>query len=94
MLEQLLSLRGAAHGHLDHHVAGDVAHAAATFAPVEAVGILVPKHLKAKTSCLRRPVQLAPWGPGPEPRSTPLRIAEERSPFCGRGNGEWGKNLE
>lgn len=64
-LEQLLSPCGTAHSHLSHHVAWDVACLAATFPPIEAISIFVPKHLEAKTSCLRRPVGLASCTPRP-----------------------------
>lgn len=51
-LEQLLSPCWTVHSHLSHHVAGDVACAAPTLAPVKTISIFVPKHLEAKTGCL------------------------------------------
>lgn len=85
-LEQLLPPCRTVHRHLRHHVAGDVACPAPTFTPVEAIGILVPKHLEAKTRCLRRPVQLAPCAPGSEPHSAARGTAGERSIFGGPWN--------
>lgn len=51
-LEKLLSPCWAVHSHLSHHVAGDVACAPPTLAPVETISVLVSKHLEARTGCL------------------------------------------
>ena len=66
-LEQLLCPRRAVHGHLSHHVAGDVAPPAPTLTLVEAICIFVSKHLEAEeTSCVSRPVLHAPCTPSPQ----------------------------
>lgn len=77
-LEQLLSPCWTVHSHLSHHVAGDVACAAPTLAPVETISVFVSKHLEAKVVSLL--VLPSPCTPAlMSPGSTPRRIAEECS---------------
>lgn len=82
LLEQLLCPRRAVHGHLSHHVAGNVAPPAPTLTPVEAICVLVSKHLEAEeTSCVSRPGPRAPCTPIP---STPHSGLQKNAlPFMG-----------